>query len=310
MARFTPRLLHPRYWPAWLGFGIWWLLVQLPYRWQLAMGRALGDLAMKLAKRRREVTTRNLELCFPELGTQERERAVREVLRSTTTAFFETGMAWFWPKRRLRKLYTVEGLEHLQAAEREAQGVVLLAMHFTNLDLGAAFVCLEHPIDGLYRPHNNALYDYIQRKGRESNREGGIAIPREDLRMMVRRLRQGRVVWYAPDQDYGERRPHVFAPFFGVSAATITATAQLVRMGRARIIPFTHFRRQDGQGYEVKIYPPLDNFPEDDDQADAERINAFVEARVRECPEQYLWVHRRFKTRPPGEGSLYGGGRR
>lgn len=305
MPRFTPNLLHPRHWLTWAGFGLWWLLAQLPYRWQMGMGRRLGGLAMKWAKRRKYVTERNLELSFPESAAEERERMVRGVLNSTVMAFFETGMAWFWPRWRLRRLYTVEGLEYLQAAEQDRQGALLLAMHFTNLDLGAAFVSLEHPIDGLYRPHNNAVYDYVQRRGRESNREGGIAIPREDMRQMVRRLRQGRAIWYAPDQDYGERRPHVFAPFFGVPAATITATAQLARMGRARVIPFTHFRREDGKGYEVKIYPPLDHFPTGDDQADAERINAFVEARVRECPEQYLWVHRRFKTRPPGEAGFY-----
>lgn len=305
MPRFSIKLLHPRYWLTWLGFGLWWLIIQMPYRWQLACSRGLGGLAMKLAKSRRKVAERNIELCFPELDEQQRAQMVRTNINSTMMAFFETGLAWFGAHRRLRTLFTMEGLEHLEQAKAEGQGAVLLAMHFTHLDLGAAFVSMTHSIDGLYRPHNNPVYDLMQRRGRQRHSDDGIAIPRQDMRQMVRRLRQGRVVWYAPDQDYGAKRPHLFAPFFGVPAATITGTSQLARMGRARVIPFTHFRREDGTGYDVKIFPPLENFPEGDEQIDVERINRFIEARVRECPEQYMWVHRRFKTRPEGEQSLY-----
>ncbi len=305
MSRFSRHLLHPRYWLTWVGFGIWWLLALLPYRVQMALGRGLGRLLWHLAKSRRRTALRNLELCFPEKPEQERVTLARRNFESTALAFFETGMAWFWPRRRLEQLYTVEGLEHLQQAADEGEGVVLLAMHFTHLDLGAKLLCLSHSIDGLYRPHNNALYDFMQRRGRERFSGEGVAIAREDMRQMVRHLRRGRAVWYAPDQDYGARRPHVFVPFFGVPAATITATMQLMRMGRARLIPFTHYRREDGSGYDVKVYPPLASVPTGDDEADAATINAFVEARVRECPEQYMWVHRRFKTRPEGEKSLY-----
>lgn len=304
MPHFSRQLLHPRYWVTWVGFGFWWLLALLPYRAQMAMGRGLGRLLWRLAKSRRHTALRNLELCFPALSNRNRQALAKATFESTALAFFETGMAWFWPRRRLEKLYTVEGLEHLQQAADEGEGVVLLAMHFTHLDLGAKLLCLSHSIDGLYRPHNNAVYDFIQRRGRERF-SGGMAIAREDMRQMVRRLRQGRVVWYAPDQDYGARRPHVFVPFFGVPTATITATTQLMRMGRARLVPFTHYRREDGSGYDVKVYPPLTSVPTGDEKADAATINAFVEARVRECPEQYMWVHRRFKTRPEGEKSLY-----
>ncbi|WP_347330620.1 LpxL/LpxP family Kdo(2)-lipid IV(A) lauroyl/palmitoleoyl acyltransferase [Marinimicrobium locisalis] len=305
MPRVSRRLFHPRYWLTWVGFGIWWLLALLPYRAQLALGRGLGRVLWHLAKSRRHTALRNLELCVPEKPERERVALARHNFESTALALFETGMAWFWPRRRLEKLYTVEGLEHLRQAADEGEGVVLLAMHFTHLDLGAKFLCMSHSIDGLYRPHNNALYDFIQRRGRERFSDGGVTIAREDLRQMVRHLRKGRAVWYAPDQDYGPRRPHVFVPFFGVPAATITATLQLMRMGRSRLIPFTHYRREDGSGYDVKVYPPLTSVPTGDDKADAATINAFVEARVRECPEQYMWVHRRFKTRPEGEKSLY-----
>ncbi len=306
MPRVSRRLFHPRYWLTWFGFGFWWLMTLLPYRMQMAMGRGLGRLLWHLAGSRRRTALRNLELCFPELSRQQRLAMARENFKSTAMALFETGIAWFWPRHRLRSLCkSVEGIEHLESASQSNQGVVLLAMHFTHLDLGAKLVCLHHSIDGLYRPHNNPVYDLIQRRGRERFSGGGIAIAREDMRQMVRRLRQGRAVWYAPDQDYGPRRPHVFVPFLGIPAATITATSQLMRMGRAVVIPFTHIRRSDGTGYDVKVYPPLTELPSGDEKADAERINQFIEERVRACPEQYMWVHRRFKTRPEGEAPLY-----
>lgn len=304
MARTTAQMLHPRYWLTWIGLGIWWLVIQLPRSWQLALARKLGGLAMKRAKRRRHIVARNIALCFPELSPEEQARMVRTNMDSTMMALFETGMGWFWPKWRLRKLYTIEGLEHLEQAKAEGQGVVLLAMHFTHLDLGAKLLSMQYSIDGLYRPHKNPVYDWVQRRGRERHVQGGFTIPRNDIRTMVRRLRAGRAVWFAPDQNYTHQY-HVFVPFFGIQAATITSTAQLARLGKAKVIPFTHYRRADNSGYDVKIYPPLENFPQGDEHQDAARINEFIEARVRECPEQYMWVHRRFKTRPEGEPDLY-----
>lgn len=305
MPRVSRQLFHPRYWLTWIGFGLWWIIALLPYRVQMAMGRGLGRLLWHLAKSRRRTALRNLALCFPEKTDAERWGLARRNFESTAQAFFETGISWFWPRWRMCRLYSMEGLEYLQAAQQAGQGVVLLGMHFTNLDLGGKLLCQSHPVGGLYRPHNNPVYDYMQLKGREHLAEPGSIISRDDMRQMVRRLRQGGVVWYAPDQDYGARRPHVFVPFFGIPAATITATSQLMRMGRAQLIPFTHHRRADGSGYDVKVYPPLTELPSGDETADARRINQFIEERVRACPEQYMWVHRRFKTRPEGEPSLY-----
>lgn len=302
--QFSRALLHPRYWLIWFGFGGWWLFAQLPYGVQRRLGRALGWLTYHLAKRRRRIAERNIDWCFPELSAEERQRMVRGTIDSTAMAVFESGIAWFWPARRLRKLFTVTGLEHLQEAERQGQGVLLMAMHFTTLDIGAAMLCLEHSIDGVYRPHNNPVYDYVQRQGRERNNPGSRTIPRDEVRNIVKSLRAGRALWYAPDQDYGPKHS-VFVPFFGVSAATITATAHLTRMGNAKVIPFVQTRLPNGRGYEVKVYPPLEGFPQGDDLADARQINAFIEERVREHPEQYMWVHRRFKTRPDGEASIY-----
>lgn len=300
--RFRKHFLHPRYWPTWLLIGCWWLIAQLPFRWQLLMGRALGRAVYHLAGRRREIARRNIELCFPQLSTAERERLVRDNINSTSIALFETGMAWFWPTWRLRRLYSISGLEHLQQAE--GQGVLLMAFHFTTLDIGAAFVSLSASIDGMYRPHNNPVYDYIQRRGRERHRPESDAVPRDDLREMLRRLKQGRAVWYAPDQDYGKGQS-VFVPFFGINAATITATAKFAKLGKAKVVPFVQYRRADGSGYDVRILPAWENFPTGDDLADARRVNALAEDCIRPHPEQYLWTHRRFKTRPDGEASLY-----
>jgi KDO2-lipid IV(A) lauroyltransferase len=225
-------------------------------------------------------------------------------MASIGIAFFETGIAWFWPKWRLQNLYTIEGLEHLQAAQESKVGVILMAFHFTHIDIGAKLLGLRFSIDGTYRPHNNPVYDYIQRTGRERHSMHGQAIPRDDVRAMVKALRTGRAIWYAPDQDYGPKHS-IFVPLFGVPAATVTATSQLARLGKARVIAFTQTRRKGGAGYHLKIYPPLEHFPSEDEVVDTQRINRFVEERILEQPEQYLWVHRRFKTRPEGAPDLY-----
>jgi len=301
---FNKQLLHPRYWLTGLGFTLWWASAQLPYRWQMMLGAGLGRALGRLAPRRRAIAERNIQLCFPTLSLQERSALVDEVMVSVGKAFFETGMAWFMPHRRLQRLIDLQGLEHLQAAHAQGQGVVLLAMHFTHLELGAAAVSMQHSIDGTYRPHANAFYDYVQRKGRERHNDTGSVITRGDMRGMVRALRNGRAVWYAPDQDYG-RDHSIFVPFFGIPAATITATSQIARLGRGVVIPFVHYRRADGRGYRVEILPPLADFPSNDEAADTQLISQLVEREVAKRPDQYLWVHRRFKTRPAGEADLY-----
>lgn len=301
---FSRQLLHPRYWFTGLGFTLWWICAQLPYRWQMALGASLGRVLGRLAPRRRAIAERNLQLCFPDLSAQQRAALVDGVMDSVGKAFFETGMAWFMPHSRLKQLIKLQGLEHLQAAQAQGQGVILLAMHFTHLELGAAAVSMQHSIDGTYRPHANALYDYIQRKGRERHNDTGSVITRGDMRGMVRALRNGRAVWYAPDQDYG-REHSIFVPFFNIPAATITATSQIARLGRGVVIPFVHYRLPGGAGYGVDILPPLANFPSDDEKADTQVISQLVEREVTKRPEQYLWVHRRFKTRPEGEADLY-----
>lgn len=302
--RFDIAFLHPRYWLLWCGLAILWLVTQLPYRFLLQLGRALGALMLLVATSRRHIVTRNLELCFPQLSQAERQRLVRENFAAMGIAFFEMAMSWWWPKKRLSRLVQVQGLEHLQEAQAQAQGVILMAIHFTTLEIGAALLGQQHTIDGMYRAHKNPVFDYVQRRGRERHNADAQAIEREDVRGMLKVLRQGRAIWYAPDQDYGPKQS-LFVPLFGVPAATVTATSKFAKLGRAQVMPMRQTRLPNGQGYLIQIEPPLQDFPSDSDEQDCLRINRWIEQTIAQHPEQYLWAHRRFKTRPEGEAKLY-----
>ena len=302
--RFRAAFFHPRFWLLWLGLGVLWLVVQLPYKVQLCIGRGLGALMYRVAGDRRRIATRNLELCFPEKTRAERKRLLKANFASTGIAFFEMAMSWWWSKPRLARLAHVEGLEHLKQAQLEGKGVILMAFHFTTLEIGAALLGQQHTIDGMYREHKNPLFDFIQRRGRERHNVDSLAVERDDVRGMLKLLRSGRAIWYAPDQDYGAKQS-IFVPLFGIQAATVTATSKFAKLGKAQVVPFTQQRLADGSGYKLVIHPPLSDFPGESDEVDCLRINQWVERAVRECPEQYLWAHRRFKTRPPGEPKLY-----
>ena len=298
--RFRACFLHPRFWGLWLGLGLFWLIARLPYAWLLRLGRGLGALTYRLAGSRRRIARRNLELCFPELSAAERERLLKENFASMGIAFFEMAISWWWPRQRLARLAHIEGLEHLQRAQAEGRGVILMALHFTTLEIGAALLGQRQTIDGMYREHINPVFDYVQRRGRERHNADATAIERDDIRAMLKVLRAGRAIWYAPDQDYG-RKQSLFVPLFGIPAATVTATTKFARLGKALVMPFVQSRLADGSGYRLTIYPPLEDFPGESEEADCLRINRWIEQAVRQHPEQYLWAHRRFKSRPNGE---------
>ena len=299
--RITLAMWHPRYWANWLGMALLWLVVQLPYGWQMALGRSLGRLAMRLLKRRQQIARRNLELVFPDLDYQEREQLLVRNFESVGCALFETGMAWFWPDHRIRALMQVEGEEHVRAAVAAGQGMLLLSCHFLTLELNTRMFGLLQPGSGVYRPNTNPVLEYIQVRGR--TRTNGL-VDRKDIKKMIKALRQGEVLWYAPDHDYG-RHASVFVPFFAVEqAATITGTATLARVKNCVVLPCYNLRLPQG-GYRLVIGAPLENYPTGDELQDARRCNQVIEAAVRRAPEQYMWLHRRFKTRPEGQASLY-----
>ena len=291
-----------RYWPTWSGIAVLWCLSHLPYAWQLTIGRRIGIIFHRLARRRRAIAAVNLSLCFPELSASKRERIIAEQFVSMGIGIMEAAMSWWSSGRRIKKLARVDGLQYLQAALDKGKGVILLSAHFTTLEIGGHLLALQSPFHVLYREHKNAAFDLVMKSARMKH--FGKAIPRGDLRSVLRSLQENVPVWYAPDQDYG-REQSLFVPFFGIPAASITATSRLARISGAAVVPFFQTRLPDARGYQLTLYPPLENFPGESVAADTRRINKIIEARIREHPGQYLWVHRRFKTRPEGEPGVY-----
>ncbi|MDY6942093.1 MAG: LpxL/LpxP family Kdo(2)-lipid IV(A) lauroyl/palmitoleoyl acyltransferase [Pseudomonadota bacterium] len=292
----------PRFWPLWALFGVLWLSSQLPYRWQLNIGRFLGRAAYYLAKSRRHVARRNLELCLPELSASEREQLLKRNLESLGMGLIETTMSWWAPDQRVAGRLEIEGLEHLRAAQADGRGVILLSAHFSSIDICGRLLGPQVDMDVLFRRHENPVIERFMRGHRERMFEN--AIPRDDIRTMIRHIKQGRAVWYAPDQNHRGKNS-AMVPFFGVPASTNTATPRLAKMTHARVLPFL-FRRDDKIGrYYVRFYPPVEDFPTDDPLADTTRVNQIIEELIRQCPEQYFWVHQRFKKRPPEYPDAY-----
>lgn len=304
---FLQRFLQPRYWLTSSGLVLLRLIIFLPYRWQLSLGRWLGNMMYRLMKRRRHIASTNISLCFPELDGKTQQRLVREAFQSTAISLFETALSWWASDRRLAPLCHIDGLPYLQQALEKARqqgtGVILLSAHFTCLEIGGRLLALHQPFAVMYKKHRNVLFENVMKRARESQFQQ--AIPQEDIRGLLRALKQHLAVWYAPDQDLGRNRS-VFAPFMGIQAATLTAPARLTRMSSALVVPFFPRRKNDDSGYELTLLPALEGFPVDDEVANASRINQLIEAQIRKAPAQYLWLHRRFKTRPDDEPSPYG----
>ena len=301
--------LHPKCWPNWVGFGLLWLVVQiLPYRIQIWLGKSLGRLALKFSKRRQKIAQQNIAACYPDMPEEERRKLVVAVAESVGASFIESGMAWFWPGWRFNGLSSIEGLEHLEQARKEGRGVLLLAIHFTPIEICAAFINRSTSIDGFYQRHKNpCLRTACNAMGGNATTLRVRLFREREVRRIVRALKNKRVINYAVDQDYGSKTKadsRVFAPFFGIQALTTVVPAKLVSLTKAKAIFYTTQRLEGGKGYRIKIYPPLESLGELGDEDAARLLNEFVEARVRENPEQYLWFHRRFKTRPPGEGAV------
>lgn len=294
--------LHPRWWPTWLAIAMLWLIGRLPMQIQQPLGRGIGSLMYHLLKRRREVTDTNLRLCFPELTEEERRALMIKTFQANAIGLLECGTAWFVDPEKLRSKIRMHGLENVHAALAQGRGVLLLGGHFSILDLGGALVSLFLDVDVTQRDHNNPLFNAVMTRSRESR--FGVALGRKDMRGLLRQLKRNHVVWYAPDQDFG-RKNSVFAPFFGVPAATTTAISRIARASGAAVVTIGLYRCEDGSGYEVFIDPALSDYPTNDDVADATRTNAVLETQIRRHPDQYLWMHRRFKSRPEGEPDLY-----
>jgi KDO2-lipid IV(A) lauroyltransferase len=296
-------LLGPRHWPAWIGVGVIWLVAHLPWRALEGLGRFIGNLALVLNKERRQIAATNIALCFPELDADAQRALVRANLRDVGMMLVEFALGWMGSDRAIARVpLRIEGLEHLQAARDAGRGVLLVGGHFSHLELAARLVSSRIRIAGMYRRMDSEVFEWVVLRSRLHYADA--MFDKDDLRGTVKYLRAGGTLWYAPDQDM-RSKDNVFAPFFGVPAATITATHHLARMSGAVVIPFFHRRLPNGGGYVLRLAPPMPAFPGNDAAADTVRVNEEVERMVREAPEQYLWVHKRFKTRPPGEPRIY-----
>jgi KDO2-lipid IV(A) lauroyltransferase len=290
------RFLAPRYWALWLGMGALRLLILLPWRAQLAVGRRLGRLMHAIMRERRMIAGRNLAVCFPGLDEPARRALLLQHFESLGMSLLEMASAWWAPLRRLRPLARPEGLEHLREALARGRGVILLTGHFTTLELASLLLTeFVPPLDAVYRENENPLLDEITRRGRERGAEQ--TIPKESVRRMLKTLRRSKPLWYAPDQSY-RRKQSALVPFFGEPAVSNLATSQLARLSGAPVVPFFPLRLADGSGYRLRLLPALEDFPGDDPAADTLRFHRLLEAHITEAPEQYYWIHRRFKKRP------------
>ena len=265
--KFSREFLHPRYWLTWFGLGVLWLWVQLPYPVLCFLGTRIGAMARPFLKRRESIARKNLELCFPQ-----------------------------------HSAFDVEGLDNLKRAQMQNRVVMVVGVHFMSLELGGRVMGLCQPMMATYRPHNNQLMEWVQTRGRM--RSNKAMIGRNNLRGIVGALKKGEAVWFAPDQDYG-RKGSSFAPFFAVeNVATTNGTYVLSRLSGAAMLTVTMVRKADYSGYRLYITPEMEGYPADENQA-AAYMNKIIEKEIMRAPEQYLWIHRRFKTRPVGESSLY-----
>ncbi|TBR36325.1 MULTISPECIES: LpxL/LpxP family Kdo(2)-lipid IV(A) lauroyl/palmitoleoyl acyltransferase [Dyella] len=301
--RFQRSLLWPSHWPAWIGVGVLKLVASLPRPWLMAAGRGLGWLIERFPSPRRHIAEVNIDLCFPELSAAERARLVDAHLRDIGLMMVEFALGWMGSDRAIANVpLTFEGVEHLEQARAQGKGVLLVGGHFSHLELCARLVSRHIRISGMYRRMDSDVFEWAVLRARLGYAEA--MFDKDDIRGTVKYLKHGGTLWYAPDQDM-RSKDNVFVPFFGVPAATITATHHLARMSGAVVIPFFHRRLPGNQGYALRLGAPLNDFPGKDTLDDTARVNACIEQMVREAPEQYLWVHKRFKTRPPGMPNVY-----
>ena len=292
----------PKYWPAWFGMGLLRLVCLLPHRAALLTGRTFGRIAHRVGGSRRAIVRRNIELCFPELTTQEHEDLTFEHFKALGMMIIEMGLGRWAGDKHLASITTINGLEHVQAAVEKGQGIILLAAHYTTLEVSGRVLALNiPPFDSVYRMNRSEFITELQRTGRERSCEN--TFEKRDIKKMVRSLRAGRPVWYAPDQSYSRKGAEI-VEFFGVPSMHTTATSTLARLGNAVVIPFFPRRLKDGH-YEMTLLPAFDNFPSDDPVADTRRYNAVLEEHIRTCPEQYFWIHRKFKGLPDAYPDLY-----
>lgn len=288
-----------------LAIALLWLLHWLPVRVQWAIGAGIGALLHALARSRRRIARRNLELCLPELDTRARAALVRAHFRWLGRSLVERGLLWYAPRERLDRLIEVEG--DVGLAARTEGAVMWLVPHFLALEVAGLAILLRQsrPACDIYQRQSNPVFDAAITKGRHRFGNSLLISRKEGIKPLLRAVRdEGRAFFNMPDMDFG-RKESAFVPFFGVPAATLLAPSRLARMMKMTVQPVVA-EMKEGGGWRVRFLPAWTDWPTDDPVADAARMNAWIESEVRRAPAQYLWVHKRFKTRPEGEQGLYG----
>jgi KDO2-lipid IV(A) lauroyltransferase len=295
-------LFQPKYWITWLGLAVMRGLELLPFSAQRLVGGALGTVLRYLPLTFPRIARRNIALCLPELSEQERANLLERHFRSLGIALCETADTWWSSDSRLNKIADVQGLHYLQAALAQGRGAILVGGHFTTIEISTRILGTVLPLNVVYRPMKNELLSHIMYK---SFCRHGNPIPKDDIRAMVRALKRNEAVWFAPDQSY-RNKGAAMVKFFGIPAASNTATCRLARISGAVVMTYFGERLPGNGGYRVVIGPPFENFPSADPVADIERYHRLLEAQVRRVPEQYLWVHRRFKGLSTDYPDYYG----
>lgn len=285
-----------------LGLCLIWLLHFLPLAVLAPLGRGFGMLLYLAVGPRRRVALRNLELCFPQWSATQRKRIVRRHFQALGRSLLERGIIWWSPRSRVLDVIRIEGEEHWRAVA--GAPVVWLAPHFVGLDMGGTRLAAEHRAISVYSRQKNPVFDAVLYHGRTRFVKPELFSRQDGIRPVIKAMRGGLPFYYLPDMDFGER-DSIFVPFFGVRAATITGLSRIARLARAKVVPTVTYQLPGTRGYVLRFYPAWENFPTDDVEADTRRMNAFIEQCVLEHPEQYFWVHKRFKTRPRGEARFY-----
>jgi Kdo2-lipid IVA lauroyltransferase/acyltransferase len=293
--------LSPVYWPTWLAIGLMRVVTSLPLRWVERVGSGLGMLIYYAMPARRRVGEINLRFAFPQASETEITHRNKLCFKNIGVAAFEMGLSW-WQDKKLLAQCEIEGLQYLLDAQAQGKGVIILTAHFTCLEIGGPVLNHHVPFMVMYKRAHNKLFDAFMRFHR--GRLYKSIVDHHKPIAMIKGLKKGYAAWYAPDQDFGGK-DSVFVPFFGVDATALTAPARFASMTGAPVVPYLIQRKVKGGGYKLTVLPALENFPAGDEIADAQRINEVLEKLIMKNPDQYLWVHKRYKSRPPGSSKVY-----
>ena len=292
--------IHPKYFLTWILILLMRVGVFVPFRLQVFFGKIIGKLIYPLMTELRKTAYSNVSNCFPGKKQPQVTLLVKQHFEAIGISLFETANAYFASDKKIKKMLIISNEQHFTEALKKEGGIILLCSHFMPLMLGSRALLIKHTIANIYRPQNNKLFDKVMVKGYLKN--GAVMIKSTDTRSIIKAINNSLPIWYAPDQDLG-RNNSVFAPLFGIQTATASTTSRLAKNNNTRVIPYSFVRTK--HGYEMSFDKPLKNYPSGDAIKDASETNQILEKQILKNPEQYLWIHRRFKTRPEGEESFY-----